>query len=110
MAENEAEMTFYYSGFWIVCNIGFATAQISHLSMIPELSDSDEIRTSLTLIRNSMVAFANILAFLSALIAFTYGKSKYQSSQNLTPPLLMTSHTIYYKNLSTLFVVIDFHH
>ena len=60
--------------------MGFATVQISHLAMIPELSDIDETRTSLTLIRNTMTAFANILAYVAALIVFSSGKLKYDSS------------------------------
>ena len=77
--ENDSEITVtvYYSAVWIISNIGFSMAQISHLSMIPELSDSDETRTSLTLIKNTMTAFANILAFVAALMAFSYGKLKY---------------------------------
>ena len=77
--ENDSEITVtvYYSAVWIINNIGFSTTQISHLSMIPELADSDETRTSLTLIRNTMTAFANILAFVIAYMAFSYGMFKY---------------------------------
>ena len=79
IVENDYEITVtvYYSAVWIINNIGFSMVQISHLSMIPELSDSDETRTSLTLSRNTMTAFANILAFIVALIAFSNGKLNY---------------------------------
>ena len=50
--------------------------QIAHLAMIPVLSSSDDERTSLTVIRNSMNAMANILAYVIALISFSYGANQ----------------------------------
>ena len=75
--ENDVEIIVYYSVFWILYNMGLATVQVCHLAMIPELSDIDETRTSLTLIRNTMTAFANILAYIAALVVFSSGKLKY---------------------------------
>ena len=72
-----AHLTAFYTTFEVLYNIGYASAQTSHLAMIPELSPSEELRTSLTLIRNSMTAFANILAYSVALIAFSYGTKNY---------------------------------
>ena len=77
IAVHEAEIVVYYSLFWILYNIGYAMANVSHLAMIPELCDTDETRTSLTLIRNSMISFVAILANLAALIEFSSGKSIY---------------------------------
>ena len=57
----------------VIFNAGWSTAQTAHLAMIPELASSDDVRESLTLIRNSMTAFANILGYFVALLAFTYG-------------------------------------
>ena len=73
-AVHEAEIVVYYSLFNILYNIGYAMANVSHLAMIPELCDADETRTSLTLIRNSMISFVTILANLAALIEFSSGK------------------------------------
>ena len=56
--------------------VGFAMTQIAHLAMIPVLSSSDDERTSLTVIRNSMNAMANILAYVIALISFSYGTNQ----------------------------------
>ena len=74
MKECLFETTVYYTVITIVYQIGLSTSQISHMAMIPELSTSEEVRASLTLIRNSMTALANILGYLAALIAFSYGK------------------------------------
>ena len=56
--------------------MGFSMAQTNHLAMIPELSSSEDERTSLTLIRNSMTSMANIVAYLIAFIAFSHGKNQ----------------------------------
>ena len=56
--------------------MGYSMAQTNHLAMIPELSSSENERTSLTLIRNSMTSMANILAYLIAFIAFSHGKNQ----------------------------------
>ena len=61
----------------MLANIGAAVLNTSHLAMIPELCDSDEERMSLTLIRNTMINLANILAYIAALIVFSYGKLRY---------------------------------
>lgn len=70
MIENVVEITVLYSVFFVIHNIGFATAQTAHLAMIPEMSSLDDTRASLTLLRNSMTALANILAYLAAFLAF----------------------------------------
>ena len=75
--EHKTEIVIYYSAFWMLYNIGFTISNTSHLAMIPELCDSDEARMSLTLIRNTMINLANILAYIAALIVFSYGKLRY---------------------------------
>ena len=72
--DHEIEIIIYYSIFIIILNAGWSTAQTAHLAMIPELSSSDDVRESLTLIRNSMTALANIFGYVAALLAFTYGR------------------------------------
>ena len=71
--DNLTAITTYYSLLHVIMNIGFAMAQNAHLAMIPELSLSDDVRTRLTLVRNSMTSLANILGYIGALIAFSYG-------------------------------------
>ena len=75
--EHKTEIVIYYSACWMLLNIGAAMLNTSHLAMIPELCDSDEARMSLTLIRNTMINLANILAYIAALIVFSYGKLRY---------------------------------
>ena len=77
MDEHKTEIVIYYSACWMLLNIGAAMLNTSHLAMIPELCDSDEARMSLTLIRNTMINLANILAYIAALIVFSYGKLRY---------------------------------
>ena len=71
--DNLTVITAYYSLLHIILNIGWAMVQIAHLALIPELSLSDDVRTSLTLVRNSMTSLANIMGYIGALIAFSYG-------------------------------------
>ena len=56
--------------------IGWATIEMSHLAMIPELASTEDDRSSLSVVRASMIAFANILVYLIAYVVFSYGKSK----------------------------------
>ena len=74
--EHETQTTIYYSVFNALFQMGFSMAQTNHLAMIPELSSSEDERTSLTLIRNSMTSMANIVAYLIAFIAFSNGKNQ----------------------------------
>ena len=71
--DHEIGIVVYYTTFMVIFNAGWSTVQTAHLAMIPELFPSDDARESLTLIRNSMTAFANILGYVAALLAFTYG-------------------------------------
>lgn len=48
--ERDAQI-FYYSMFVIIFQFGWASVQISHLSLIPELTPNEHDRTKLTAIR-----------------------------------------------------------
>ena len=74
--EQNLEVTFYYSSFTTIFMIGWATIEMSHLAMIPELASAEDDRSSLSLVRASMIAFANILTYFIALVVFSYGKLK----------------------------------
>lgn len=50
LAHKWAQM-FYYAAFIMIFQIGWAAVQISHLSLIPELSNDDHTRTQLTAVR-----------------------------------------------------------
>ncbi|KAJ8678817.1 hypothetical protein QAD02_014604 [Eretmocerus hayati] len=56
----------YYAAFVIIFQFGWASVQISHLSLIPDLTPSNEERTALTAIRYSFTVFSNILIYCIA--------------------------------------------
>ncbi|OXU20901.1 hypothetical protein TSAR_000932 [Trichomalopsis sarcophagae] len=51
----------YYAAFVIIFQFGWASVQISHLSLIPDLTPSDLERTALTAI--SFTVFSNVLVY-----------------------------------------------
>ncbi|KAF4521832.1 hypothetical protein B566_EDAN003706 [Ephemera danica] len=54
----------YYSAFIVIFQFGWASTQISHLSLIPHLSPHDDERTHLTAIRYSFTVMSNILVYV----------------------------------------------
>ena len=62
-ADDYAQMI-YYAAFVILFQFGWASTQISHLAMIPELSTDQNERTGLTAIRYGMTVAANITVYL----------------------------------------------
>ena len=64
----------YYLAITFIFNFGWATIETSHLAMIPELSPSEDARTGLSVIRNSMIAVSNIVTYFIAFIVFSCGK------------------------------------
>lgn len=55
---------FYYSMFIIVFQFGWASIQISHLSLIPELTPNEHDRTKLTAVRYSFTVISNLLVYI----------------------------------------------
>nr|XP_023021993.1 major facilitator superfamily domain-containing protein 12-like [Leptinotarsa decemlineata] len=55
---------FYYSMFIIIFQIGWAAVQISHLSLIPELTPNEHDRTRLTAMRYSFTVVSNVLVYV----------------------------------------------
>lgn len=58
-----AEM-FYYSMFIIIFQFGWASVQISHLSLIPELTPNERDRTKLTAVRYCFTVMSNVLVYV----------------------------------------------
>ena len=56
----------YFIFFIVVFQFGWAATQISHLAMIPELTNSQNERTGLTAIRYSATIISNISVYLLA--------------------------------------------
>ncbi|KAJ8736473.1 hypothetical protein PYW08_007129 [Mythimna loreyi] len=55
---------YYYAAFIVIFQIGWAAVQISHLSLIPELSEDDHTRTHLTAIRYGFTVFSNLFVYV----------------------------------------------
>ncbi|PZC73585.1 hypothetical protein B5X24_HaOG216001 [Helicoverpa armigera] len=55
---------YYYAAFIVIFQIGWAAVQISHLSLIPELSEDDHTRTHLTAIRYGFTVFSNLFVYI----------------------------------------------
>lgn len=70
----------YYSAFVIIFQLGWASVQISHLSLIPDLTPSEHERTELTAIRYSFTVCSNVGVYVItwALLHFTSGESNAQ--------------------------------
>ncbi|XP_063928728.1 major facilitator superfamily domain-containing protein 12-like isoform X1 [Zophobas morio] len=55
---------FYYCVFITIFQFGWASVQISHLSLIPELTPNEHDRTKLTAIRYSFTVVSNLLVYV----------------------------------------------
>ncbi|KAJ8966997.1 hypothetical protein NQ317_006925 [Molorchus minor] len=55
---------FYYSIFIIIFQFGWAAVQISHLSLIPELTPNEHDRTKLTAVRYCFTVISNVLVYV----------------------------------------------
>ncbi|XP_019872631.1 major facilitator superfamily domain-containing protein 12-like [Aethina tumida] len=55
---------FYYSVFIIIFQFGWASVQISHLSLIPELTPNEHDRTKLTAVRYCFTVISNVLVYV----------------------------------------------
>ncbi|XP_034938235.1 major facilitator superfamily domain-containing protein 12-like isoform X2 [Chelonus insularis] len=53
----------YYSAFIIIFQFGWAAVQISHLSLIPDLTPTEHERTELTVIRYIFTVFSNVFVY-----------------------------------------------
>ena len=59
----EMAVTAYYSAFVVLFQFGWATVQISHLSMIPDITACEKSRMSLTSIRYAATVMSSILVY-----------------------------------------------
>lgn len=53
----------YYASFVIIFQFGWAAVQISHLSLVPELTPTEHERTELIAIRYSFTVLSNVLVY-----------------------------------------------
>ncbi|XP_076178223.1 major facilitator superfamily domain-containing protein 12 isoform X1 [Ptiloglossa arizonensis] len=79
-AHNSVQLI-YYVAFIILFQFGWAAVQISHLSMIPELTPTEHERTELIVIRYIFTVFSNIFVCCIAWAVLHITNNKDSSSQ-----------------------------
>ena len=68
----------YYSAFIVVFQFGWAGVQISHLSLITDLTGDEDTRTLLTSVRYSFTVISNLLVYFTTWIFFGVGEEGQQ--------------------------------
>ena len=68
----------YYSAFIVVFQFGWAGVQISHLSLITDLTKDEDTRTLLTSVRYSFTVISNLLVYFTTWIFFGVGEEGQQ--------------------------------
>ena len=68
----------YYSAFIVVFQFGWAGVQISHLSLITDLTGEEDTRTLLTSVRYSFTVISNLLVYFTTWIFFGVGEEGQQ--------------------------------
>ncbi|GAB6018970.1 Major facilitator super domain-containing protein 12 [Chamberlinius hualienensis] len=71
----------YYSGFVIIFQFGWAAVQISHLSLIPDLTEDDSERTELTALRYAFTVISNIAVYGITWLILGITGSEHQDNQ-----------------------------
>ncbi|OWZ13030.1 Glycoside-Pentoside-Hexuronide family transporter [Phytophthora megakarya] len=61
-------MLVYYSTAASIFNVGWATVQVSHMAMVPELSEDDNVRCVLNSTRYAFTILSNVLVFCVFLV------------------------------------------
>ncbi|KAK7888879.1 hypothetical protein WMY93_024439 [Mugilogobius chulae] len=76
----------YFSPFVVLFQFGWASVQISHLSLIPELVSSEAAKVELTAYRYAFTVVANITLYAGAWLLFHFqGNVDPEASDNLGP-------------------------
>ena len=74
-SKDQLNMTIYYSVFIAVANIAWSCGEISHLSLIPEITPRESKRGSLASIRNMGTAISSMFVYSTTWIMFGIGKT-----------------------------------
>uniref|UniRef100_A0A8D8UCT1 Major facilitator superfamily domain-containing protein 12 n=1 Tax=Cacopsylla melanoneura TaxID=428564 RepID=A0A8D8UCT1_9HEMI len=85
----------YYSSLIILFQMGWALTQISHLSIIPDLSESPRHRAELTALRYTASVFANILVYVIAWL-FLHGSN----SSSIRMDLIGPQHSLQFRKIA----------
>lgn len=67
---DELAQLVYYASFAVVFQFGWASVQISHLALIPGLTNCQNERTGLTAIRYGMTVISNMAVYVVAWVVF----------------------------------------
>ncbi|XP_010365590.1 major facilitator superfamily domain-containing protein 12 isoform X3 [Rhinopithecus roxellana] len=74
----------YYGPFIVIFQFGWASTQISHLSLIPELVTNDHEKVELTALRYAFTVVANITVYGAAwLLLHLQGSSRVEPAQDI---------------------------
>nr|XP_055103175.1 major facilitator superfamily domain-containing protein 12 isoform X5 [Symphalangus syndactylus]XP_055103470.1 major facilitator superfamily domain-containing protein 12 isoform X5 [Symphalangus syndactylus] len=75
----------YYGPFIVIFQFGWASTQISHLSLIPELVTNDHEKVELTALRYAFTVVANITVYGAAwLLLHLQGSSRVEPAQDIS--------------------------
>ncbi|XP_058284464.1 major facilitator superfamily domain-containing protein 12 isoform X3 [Hylobates moloch] len=75
----------YYGPFIVIFQFGWASTQISHLSLIPELVTNDHEKVELTALRYAFTVVANITVYGAAwLLLHLQGSSRAEPAQDIS--------------------------
>jgi len=78
---SDMEMMFYYSPFIVIFQIAWASAQVSHLSLIPCLTCKDSARIQLTSLRNAFTLLSSIAIYVTAYGLFMTSRDNSEALQ-----------------------------
>eukprot|EP00743_Colponemidia_sp_Colp-15_P004775 GILK01005142.1.p1 GENE.GILK01005142.1~~GILK01005142.1.p1 ORF type:complete len:514 (+),score=50.78 GILK01005142.1:55-1596(+) len=73
--------TVYYSICASLFNVGWAAVQVSHMSMIPELTEVDSTRVLLNSVRYAGTVIANVIVLLLAMLLFWLNSDSSQADR-----------------------------
>ena len=74
VGEGAHAVTAYYSAFVVLFQFGWATVQISHLSMIPDITSCENARMTLTSVRYAATVMSNIFVYCVTWILLETGQ------------------------------------
>ena len=74
--DGELSVFAYYAAFMVLFQFGWASVQISHLSILSEIALCEATQTTLNAVRNAATVMSSIFVYCIALIFFKMGTLK----------------------------------
>jgi Na+/melibiose symporter-like transporter len=75
----------YYAPFVVIFQFGWAATQISHLSLIPQLTTNDNERVSLNAIRYAFTVMSNLFVYAMTYLLLRFSDSFSDDTNDLAP-------------------------